>query len=73
MSTKKKLNTKRITLGMVSGILLILSGILEGAETAVEDFLNLEVKSHHSIILIGVVHFVYALTDILDGLLTMEH
>jgi hypothetical protein len=73
MASKKHVNKKRITLGLISGILLILCGILEGTETVVEDYLNIEVKGHHSIILIGVIHFIYALTDILDGVLTMEH
>ena len=67
---KKRL---RISLGLVTGALLILCGILEGFDTFLEEFAGFKFEGHYSMYILAMIHFLYALTDILDGTLTMEH
>ena len=62
-----------MSLGVVSGILLILCGILEGFDTFLEEFVGFKFEGHYSMFVLGMIHFIYALTDVLDGVLTMEH
>lgn len=73
MSRKKKKKKFRVSLGVVSGALLILCGILEGFDTFLEEFADLHFEGHHSMFILAMIHFVYALTDFLDGMLTMKH
>jgi hypothetical protein len=62
-----------MSLSVVSGILLILCGVLEGFDTVMEKVVGFDFKGHYSMFVLGMIHFIYALTDILDGFLTMEH
>lgn len=63
---------RKITLNIIAGVLLVLCGILEGFDTVLEEFAGVEFKGHYSIIVIALVHFIYAATDIVDGVATMK-
>ncbi len=49
------------------GMMLLLCGILEATETIIEDFVNVEVKTHHGLILFGFGQILKSITDILEG------
>ena len=63
---------RKITLNIIGGSLLILCGIMEAFDTVLEDFIGIEFQGHYSIILIGIIHILYAATDILEGLITFK-
>jgi uncharacterized membrane protein SpoIIM required for sporulation len=71
MTQKKK--KFRMSLSVVSGVLLILCGILEGFDTYLENFTDFKFEGHHSMFILAGIHFVYALADFLEGTVTMKH
>lgn len=70
MSQKRK--KFRISLSVVTALLLILCGILEGFDTYLEELGGFKFEGYHSMFVLAMIHFVYALTDILEGMLTMK-
>lgn len=63
---------RKITLNIVSGTLLILCGVMEAFNTVIEEFIGIEFRGHYSIMVIGLVHILYATTDILEGVTTIK-
>jgi hypothetical protein len=49
------------------GIVLVLCGILETTETFIEQFMVIDVKGHHGIIIFGLGQIMKSLVDILEG------
>lgn len=62
----------KIKLNIITGILVIAAGIMEGFDTVIEEFAGIELKGHHSIILIGLLHLANAGIEILEGMTTIE-
>lgn len=50
-----------------SGIVLLLSGLLELSESALEEFLNWEIGVHHGIIVFASAKVVGSLGEIIEG------
>lgn len=49
------------------GVMLLLCGVLEAVETVLEDFMEIEVRTHHGLILYGIGQIMKALTDVFEG------
>jgi hypothetical protein len=49
------------------GIVLVLCGILEMSETLIEQFMDLDVKGHHGLMIFGLGQIMKSLVDILEG------
>lgn len=52
---------------LVLGIILMVCGLLAGLETFVEDFVNIDIHSHHGMIIFGFGQALRSLADILEG------
>ena len=59
-------------LNVITGVLLIAAGIMEGSDTVLEEFAGIELKGHYSIMLIGLFHLADAGIEILEGMTTIE-
>lgn len=52
---------------LVLGLVLMFCGILEGVETVIEDFFEINVEGQHGIIIFGFGAVLKSLSDILEG------
>lgn len=49
------------------GMMLLICGILEATETILEDFINIDLGTHHGLIIFGFGQVLKSLTDIFEG------
>lgn len=57
---------------IVTGLILLASGIFESTETALEKLFNIEIESYMGVIVFAVVQILKAITDVLEGLEKLE-
>ena len=58
--------------GIVIGVALIAIGTMELYDTALEQFLGIDIGAHHGIILFGAVHGLKGLGEITSGMRSFE-
>lgn len=57
---------------ITTGGILLVSGLFESAETALEKILDVEIESYMGIIIFAVVQILKAMTDVFEGLERLE-
>lgn len=58
---------KSPSMNMALGLMLLFVGSMELAETTLEDVLGFEIGAHHGIMLIGLVHGLKGLIEMIEG------